>query len=102
MLFTLILFVTIAVIAYQAYYYFLVWKACQPRFDGKTVLVTGGSSGLGEEMAKRFVKLGAKKVIIAARGVKELERVKSESVDPSKVEILQMDLSKPEECLKQA
>jgi short-subunit dehydrogenase involved in D-alanine esterification of teichoic acids len=29
-------------------------------------------------MAKRFIKLGAAKVIIAARGLKELERVKHE------------------------
>ena len=65
------------------------------------MIITGGSSGLGEEMAKRFVKLGAKKVIIASRGVKELERVKSESVDPSRVEVMQMDLSKPDECLAQ-
>jgi|LauGreDrversion4_2_1035121.scaffolds.fasta_scaffold270046_1 short-subunit dehydrogenase len=53
-------------------------------------------------MAKRFVKLGAKKVIIASRGLKELERVKAESGDSSRIEIIQMDLSKPERCLEQA
>jgi len=31
--------------------------------------------------------------------VKELERVKSECADPSRVQILQLDLSKPEDVL---
>ena len=29
-----------------------------------------------------------------------MNRVKSESIDPSKVQIMELDLSKPEECLK--
>jgi NADP-dependent 3-hydroxy acid dehydrogenase YdfG len=102
MLCTIFTLLVVAFIAYHAYYHFMVWKPCNPKFEGKTVMLTGGSSGLGEEMAKRFVKLGAKKVIIASRGVKELERVKSESADPSRVEVMQMDLSKPDECLAQA
>ena len=53
-------------------------------------------------MAKRFIELGAAKVIIAARNVKELERVKRETNAPERVQILQMDLSKPQECLKKA
>ena len=51
-------------------------------------------------MAKRFIELGSSKVIIAARGIKELERVKSECINSSKVQIVQIDLSKPEEVLK--
>jgi len=39
-------------------------------------------------------------VIIASRNIKEMERVKSECKDGSRVEIMQMDLSKPEECLE--
>ena len=102
MLCTLFLLFVAAFLVYWLGYHFLIWKPCQPRFDGKTVMITGGSSGIGEEMAKRFVKLGASKVIIASRGIKELERVKAECSDPSRVEILQMDLSKPDACLQQA
>ena len=50
----------------------------KPTFEGKVVFITGASSGIGEGLAKKFVKLNAKTVIIAARRVAELERVKSE------------------------
>lgn len=33
-------------------------------FDGKTVLVTGGASGIGETTAKRFAKKGANVVVV--------------------------------------
>ena len=46
------------------------------------------------------MQLGAKKVIIASRNVKEMERVKNESGSPDKIDYMQLDLSKPEECLK--
>lgn len=45
-------------------------------------------------MTKRFASLGAS-VILSARNVKELERVKSESKNPEKHMILPMDFSKP-------
>ena len=69
-------------------------------FAGKTAFITGGSSGIGETITKKMVQLGARKVVIASRNVREMERVKNECIDPSRVEIMQMDLSKPEECLK--
>lgn len=92
----------LAVILYNLYKRWWTWLKCKPTFEGKTVLVTGGSSGIGEQLTKRFIELGAAKVIIAARNLKELERVKKECLYPEKVNILQMDLSKPQDCLKTA
>lgn len=89
-----------AVIALYQLYQFLKWRSVQLDFSGKVVFLTGGSSGIGEELTKKFIALGAKKVIIASRNVAEMERVKKESGAPSKVEILQMDLNKPDECLE--
>jgi NADP-dependent 3-hydroxy acid dehydrogenase YdfG len=51
-------------------------------------------------LTKRFVELGAKQVIIAARRKDELERVKSECVHPERVVTLELDLSNPEKVLK--
>lgn len=55
---------------------YIRWQHISPNYKGKSVFITGGSSGIGEALAKQFVKYGAKKVIIAARRLNELERVK--------------------------
>jgi len=47
---------------------------------GKTVLITGASSGLGEGMAKLFAKLGYN-LAICARRIDRLEHLKSELMD---------------------
>lgn len=47
-------------------------------FAGKTVLITGGSSGLGLEAAKQIVALDAWTVIITARDEAKGERAKAE------------------------
>ena len=44
--------------------------------SGNTILITGGSSGIGFEMAKEFVKAD-NKVIITGRNVERLESVKA-------------------------
>jgi short-subunit dehydrogenase len=40
--------------------------------------------------------------MIASRNLKEMERVKKECLDSQRIQIEQMDLSKPEECLAKA
>lgn len=70
--------ILLALVSFYQGYKLLRWVTCNPDFTGKIVLITGGSSGIGEQLAKRFVELNAEKVIIAARTRKELDRVKSE------------------------
>lgn len=47
------------------------------RFDGKTVVITGASSGIGEACARKFVKEGAR-VVLAARSREPLDRLAAE------------------------
>ncbi|KAF2272947.1 uncharacterized protein EI97DRAFT_384626 [Westerdykella ornata] len=47
-------------------------------FEGRNVIVTGATNGVGLEAAVKFVNLGASKVVIAARDVGRGERVKSD------------------------
>lgn len=61
-------------------------------FQDKTVWITGASSGLGEAMAKAFAEAGAN-LILSARNLRELERVKSECSGPGVKAIVPLDLS---------
>lgn len=56
------------------------------------IWITGASSGIGEASAKKFSKEGYQ-VIISARKENELNRVKSECANPSKVQVLPLDLT---------
>jgi len=52
---------------------------------------------------KHFVKRNAKKIIIAARRIPELERVKKDCQAVKRdcdVEVMQLDLAEPEKCLE--
>lgn len=66
------------------------------RLTGNTVLITGGSSGIGFEMAKEFVKR-KNKVIITGRNEDKLQQAKTLLGD---VTIIQSDVSKPEDVEK--
>ncbi|MCB0698547.1 MAG: SDR family NAD(P)-dependent oxidoreductase [Chitinophagales bacterium] len=61
------------------------------KLNNNTILITGGTSGIGLAMAKRFISLH-NKVIIAARSTDKLKAVKE--LLPQ-VETIQCDLSKP-------
>ncbi|XP_048001616.1 retinol dehydrogenase 14 isoform X1 [Leguminivora glycinivorella] len=65
------------------------------RMDGKTVIVTGCTSGIGRETAKELAKRGAT-VIMACRNIEAAEKVKEKIIDAtknSKVEVKKLDLS---------
>lgn len=60
-------------------------------YAGQIVWITGASSGIGESVAYAFAKEGAR-VIISARRKEELERVKANCPDSSKVMTVQLDI----------
>lgn len=64
---------------------------------GKTVIVTGGSSGMGKGMATWFCREGAN-VVITGRGSEKLDKAKQE-MEPLAGEVLTfpMDVRKPEQ-----
>jgi short-subunit dehydrogenase len=66
------------------------------RFEGKTVVVTGASAGIGESCARKFAQEGAR-VVLAARGVEALERLAAELGEAS-AHPLPTDLSDMDAC----
>lgn len=73
---TIFIPITIPYIIFQVlgYYKEKKYRDC---LQGKVVVITGASSGLGESLAHTFYVAGCK-VILAARRKDELERVKKE------------------------
>ncbi|OLS01550.1 glucose 1-dehydrogenase [Tissierella creatinophila] len=70
------------------------------RLDGKVVLLTGASSGMGREMALLFAKEGAK-VVAVARRKDRLEELSKEAVELNgEVTTLEGDVSKNEDIDK--
>lgn len=63
-------------------------------YQGKTVWITGASSGIGEAFAHKFYNLGAN-LILSSRREDALNRVKSElGEDTSNVKVITLDLTK--------
>lgn len=62
------------------------------RFENRTVWITGASSGIGEALAIAWSAEGAR-VVLSARNVTELERVRRECTDPERHLVLPLDLT---------
>ncbi|KQL18912.1 short-chain dehydrogenase [Cytobacillus solani] len=63
---------------------------------GKVVIVTGGSSGMGKYMAKRFAEAGAS-VVITGRNLERLEETKKEiEIESGQILVVQMDVREVE------
>ncbi|OZS79142.1 2,4-dienoyl-CoA reductase [Tetzosporium hominis] len=62
---------------------------------GKTVIITGGSSGMGKYMAKKFLHDGDQ-VVITGRDLEKLQSVKEEFNSIGAIDIFQMDVREPE------
>ncbi len=71
---------------------------------GKVAIITGANSGIGREVAKAFVKMGARRVIFACRNVKsaqmEIESIskelqRSDGIEGSidRMEVMELDLN---------
>lgn len=65
-------------------------------FDGRVALVTGSSSGIGEQIARRLSALGARVVVNSASSVEAGQAV-AESL-PSDAHYVQADISDQEQC----
>lgn len=66
--------------------------------DVETIIVTGGTSGMGKAMATRFVSEGAN-VMVTGRNIEKLEATKNElqALNKGKVAYVQMDVREPEQ-----
>lgn len=65
---------------------------------GRTVVITGASSGIGEAMGREYAAVGAQ-VVLGARSADKLENIAAEIRSKGgKVAVCGMDVTKPEDC----
>ena len=67
-------------------------------FKDKTVIITGGSEGVGAAAARLFAQAGAN-LMLVARNRKNLESIAAELRDKTRVEIFPMDVSDADSCV---
>ena len=67
-------------------------------FKDKTVVITGGSEGVGAAAARMFAEAGAN-LMLVARGKRNLEAIAEELRKKTRVEIFAMDVADPEACV---
>jgi short-subunit dehydrogenase len=67
-------------------------------FKDKTVIITGGSEGVGAAAARKFADAGAN-LMLVARNRRNLEAIAAELRDNTRVEIFAMDVSDAEACV---
>ncbi|MGB5511734.1 MAG: SDR family NAD(P)-dependent oxidoreductase [Woeseiaceae bacterium] len=66
--------------------------------NNKTVIITGGSDGIGAAAARLFAEAGANLVLVA-RGKKKLEAIADDLRDKTRVEIFPMDVADADACV---
>ena len=67
-------------------------------FNNKTVVITGGSEGVGAAAARLFAEAGAN-LMLVARTKKNLEAVADELRDKTRVEVFAMDVADADACV---
>jgi len=67
-------------------------------FKDKTVIITGGSEGVGAACARKFAAAGAN-LMLVARNKRNLEAVAEELRDKTRVEVFAMDVSDADACV---
>ena len=67
------------------------------QFDGKTIIVTGASSGIGLASARLFSELGAN-LVMASRSIDKLNEIRQTLPHPQNTLCVRCDVSIEEEC----
>ena len=66
--------------------------------ENKTVIITGGSEGVGAATARKFAAAGAN-VVLVARGRRKLEIIADEVRERTQVLIVPLDVSDEDACV---